>query len=117
VGVEAALIILRCRDPLGDTVVLHDHQWSFHVLEHPELAGQLAAVKLAIEAPDRIVTDRDRADRRCYYRAEVLPAPYDEDLLKVVVGLAAGSQGTTTGEVITAYATPRVKQGEAQQWP
>jgi hypothetical protein len=90
------LIVFRCADRFGREVVLYER---------------------AIARAQRIRIDATHRDRRCYYRRGVLPAPYDKDYLKVVVRFAPpDARGVVRGEVVTAYATPRLKRGETREW-
>jgi hypothetical protein len=100
--------IWRTRDWLGREIVLTDSGWT-HILERrPGMAGSEAAVRTAVEAPDRVARDAQYADRESYYR-RLGPRRY----LKVVVAYAA----TGHGVVITAYPIPRPKRGEQPRWP
>lgn len=116
-GPASPLIVFRCVDRFGREVVLHDHQWRYHVQQHPELVGQEAAVEGAITGAKRIRIDVTHPNRRCYYRPGALPAPHNRDYLKVVVRFGPpDARGVVRGEVVTAYATPTLKRGEAREW-
>jgi hypothetical protein len=97
--------------------MLHDHQWQYHIRQHPELVGHTTAVEATITGAGRIQRDATHSDRRCYYRRGVLPAPYDRDYLKVVVRFGSpDARGIVRGEVVTACATPTLMRGEDREW-
>jgi len=112
------VIILRCRDPEGRSLVLHDAQWIHHILnEHPELAGQLPAIEATIRAPDIVCRDAMRTDRILYYRLGTITR-YSRFHLKVCAHVfPPDALGVTTGEVVSAYLVSKPKRGEVQLWP
>jgi len=72
----------------------------------------LAWVQAAVEQPELIYRDADRADRECYYRGGLLRRRPGL-LVKVVVDYSAGE----AGRVVTAYPTDKPKGGETRLWP
>ena len=109
--------ILRVRDRWRRLVVLPEENWTGKILlDHAELVGNEASVRLALVDPDQVTHDRDYADREVFYRRGALPPPDDRDFLKVCVAYRTLADGTILGRVVTAFATNRVKPGETTKW-
>ena len=86
-------------DPLGRTIVLHDHTWFGHIVKrHPDMRSLRTYVETAIIAPTRICFSTSDPDCRVYYG----PGP-TQGILVAVVGDVVG------GYVRTAYRTTRIK--------
>ena len=76
--------------------------WSRHITSrHPELEGQQAALIAALTDPDYVYQSGRYPDRKLHYRREVLPYPYAQDLVAVVVAYPEHTLGV--GQVVTAY--------------
>jgi hypothetical protein len=110
-------VVISCADPLAQPIVARRQRWEEHVrARHPEVAGQVDAVRDTLEAPDYIVSDVDNPDGLNYYRLAVLPSPYHRLYLKVVVTFRRFGSAAV-GDVVTAYPTGRIARGEVQWWP
>lgn len=111
--------LLRCTDRWGREVILSDGQWSGHIQPgHAEMTNQLAAVRRAIEAPDRVNHDQRNPNGENFYVLGGLPPPLDRTWVKVCVRFTLlAPNGPWRGEIVTAYATSIVKQAEVQKWP
>jgi hypothetical protein len=105
--------LVACTDRWGRTIVLSAAQWTAHVLaQRPGLALHADAVERSLTDPTLVRFDADHADRECFYRLGVLPAPLDRLYLKVVVAFDVAG-----GTVLTVYPTDRLKRGETPKWP
>lgn len=98
-------------------IVVTEDQWNEHIIDPPELAGQLASVELALTDPLYVTYDRMHLDREVFYRPFTLPtAPMS--YLKVCVEFSPWPQDASyDGKVITAYSTDRVHPKEKHKWP
>lgn len=110
--------ILRCTDQWGRTITLAQARWQGHILvNHPEMAGQEAIVQQTLTDPICVNHDKDFPDRENFYRPFVFRPPRTLAYMKVCVEFRnrAFGQGAR-GEVVTAYPTTSIKQGEARKW-
>ena len=99
-------IEIRCR---------HD-TWAGHIAdEHLELEGQQSAVSATIQEPIYIYQSGRYPRRRVFYRPFVLPAPFQRNYLLVVIEYRGGVN-RRRGEVITAFATINIKEGDILIW-
>jgi len=104
-------------DPYGQPIAARKRRWEEHIrARHPEIASHVDAVRTTLETPDVIVSDFDNPDGLNYYRFGILPPPFDQLYLKVVVNFYR-IDSTVIGDVITAYPTGNIARGEVQQWP
>ncbi len=111
-------VILRCNDPRGQEIIVTQEQWDDHIIDHAEMIGQLRGVELALTDPTFICEDRDFDTRENYYRPFTLPGRFHNTYLKVCVEFPRpGLLRQLTGEVVTAFSTANIKQGETQTWP
>lgn len=105
--------VLHCADCRGRTVRLEEWTWRDKMLlDHAELDGIEAAIEQILVDPEVRSHDRPHIHRENFYRRGVLPSPYHEDLLKVVVEFRRENDDEVHGRVVTAYATVRVARGE-----
>ncbi len=105
-------IVGRWVDPRGYTVLLRDSRWSGHILlDHPDMAQELAAVQSAIERPDSIHQSVRFLNRQCYYRQGAV-ARFPRLLVKVVVEM----HGQDPADVRTAHLIPGITPGETRVW-
>jgi len=81
-----------------------------HVLEHPEMAGQQAALAETLAEPHQVVQSRSDEDVRLYHRL-CDDSPVGAKYLCVVVKWRSDDPF-----LVTAYFTDRVKQG-TRLWP
>lgn len=111
--------LLRCFDVHGRNVILTAECWQFHILPgRTVLAGQEQQIRVVLAAPTRIMRDATHHDRECFYRLGALPGDLANHYFKVVVEFeGAGPGGGSTGYVVTAYPTDRIKRKEQQLWP
>ncbi len=113
-------VVVSAVDRWGRDMVAYLGRWESHVEQrHPELDEHFDAVDLALRDPEVITLDAVHPNRENFYRRGALPPPYDRLYLKVCMAMGGRSPRglPTTGEVVTAYPTPRVGRGEAQKWP
>ncbi len=110
--------LFSCQDQWGREVVLNDDRWTDHILpNHGELTGNETSVQRAVEHPDAVNFDLQAANGENFYCLGVLPAPFDQLLVKVCVRFTHHGAGQNwRGEVITAYSTNREKFGEVNKW-
>jgi len=109
--------VLSVEDRWRRMIVLPWENWTEKILpDQAELVGNAESVRIALVDPDRVRFDRDRADREIFYRRGALPPPDDRDYLKGCVAFRTAIDGSTTGRVVTAYATDTVKPGERTKW-
>jgi hypothetical protein len=105
------------RDCIGREVIVEEGTWTNKIIaDHAELDGNELLVERTLVDPDVRNRDKEHEGREVYYRRGVLEAPFENDLLKVVVEFRTDSTGTTRGRLITAYATDRVAGGEKTIW-
>lgn len=81
-----------------------------HILDHPEMAGQEAAIQDTLLQPERVVESLADPGARLYYRFYVGTRVGDRFMCVVVK--VAGEDAF----VLTAYLTDRIKRGR-QVWP
>jgi hypothetical protein len=92
-------------DPLGRTVVLHDHTWYGHVLKrHPDVRMLRRFAEQAVTAPVAISFSKSEVDCRLYFGS----TPASGIMVAVVADVAIGV-------VKTAYRVVRVTG--TQEWP
>ena len=110
--------ILRCTDVWGQDVRLTKNCWEMHILtNHPELRGCDQLLATVLSDPNQVNQDVNDLDVKNFYRAFILPPPYDRTYVKICVKYRDRVSGPPTGEVITAYSTQDLKGGEKQLWP
>jgi hypothetical protein len=107
--------MLRCTDPWGRTLVLEVARWDQHILvQHPELNGHVRHLGETLTSPHIVTFDARWQHGENFYRASALPAPYTRLYLKVCVRFDLDDP--TSGHVITAYLTDRIKSSEERKW-
>ena len=79
---------------------------------HPEVGTHFEVIKKAIESPDEVKQDTAYSNRKCYYAWFSGDGTYQNQHMKVV--LKERFYGKVI--VITAYFTPRFKEGEKTIW-
>ena len=95
----------RLTDPLGRTIILHDHTWYGHVLKrHPDMRMLRRFAEQAVPTPVAICHSKSAADCRLYFGPT--PAP------GIIVAVVAD---VVVGVVKTAYRVGRVTG--TQEWP
>ncbi len=109
---------LRCTDQWGRTIALAQDQWRDHILAaHPEMTGRAAVVRQTLTNPICVNQDKDFPDRENFYRPFVIRPPRTLAYLKVCVEFRNRPFGRAPrGEVVTAYPTTTIKQGEPRKW-
>jgi hypothetical protein len=91
-------------DPLGRTIVLHDHTWYGHVVKgHPEVRADRTRAEAAVRNPAEVCFSTSDPDCRVYYGAG--PAGL---MIAVVADVVAGF-------VKTVYRTNRTRG--VREWP
>ncbi len=75
--------------------------------------GRQSAVATALRDPCHVWRSGRFRDRLLYYRPRILPRPYEQEYLLVVVRYIRG-QGF--GRIITAFKTPRIIRGDTLIW-
>lgn len=106
---------LETVDYRGVTIVCPHYWWEGHIVSrHGYMEGQQAAVITALRDPYFVTRSAGYRDRRLYYRPLVLPAPYTNEYLIVVVDYPVGSR--RVGRVVTAYKNPAMLRREALIW-
>ena len=109
--------VMSTEDRWRRTIMLTGENWTEQILlDHAELVGNEESVRIALVDPDWVGFDRDHADREVFYRRGALPPPDDQDYLKVCVAFRTAIDGSTTGRIVTAYATDTIKPGERTKW-
>ena len=90
--------------------------WNGHIVdEHPEMAGHQSAVSQTIRDPVYVYQSTRYANRRIHYRPFILPGPYHQYFLMVVI--AYDRRGNRTyGEIVTAFPTANTKEGDILRW-
>lgn len=74
-------------------------------------------VSETLQRPYAVTQDRLRKDVENYYLPFILPPPYRQTYLKVCVRFRQDAQtGDSVGNVLTAFATTDIQEGEAQKW-
>ncbi|GEM_PF-1432973 len=97
---------VRCR---------HD-TWESHITdEHLEMLEQQGAVITTVRDPVYVYQSARYARRRLFYRPFVLSGAFNRFYLLVVVQYK-GNGRNTTGEIVTAYSTANIKEGDALIW-
>jgi hypothetical protein len=92
-------------DPLGRTIVLHDHTWHGHVVKgHPEVRTERRRAEDAVWNPAEICFSTSDPDCRIYYGV----ASSAGLIIAVVADVVAGF-------VKTVYRTNRTKG--VREWP
>src|SRR5689334_14696677 len=93
-------------DPLGRSIVLHDHTWFRHILAaHPEMAGFRGFVTAAVEYPWEVRRSHSDPSCRLYFG----PGPRRGTITKVVADVDLGL-------VKTAHFA-RIISGGDLEWP
>lgn len=106
--------IWRTRDHFGRVVILTPAGLDHIRVRHDDIADRMDEVQAAVEQPDVVTRDRQRAHRECFYRRE----RSGPGLIKVVVHYwPVPPQETWIGEVITAYHIDLPEPKEAKLWP
>ena len=110
--------IFRCTDKDGLTVICTKDTWEHHIVSgHPEMEGQEAIVKTAIENPYQVYQDGKHANRRNIYRPFVLPKPFNTEYLRIGIEYRGRKlTGKVQGYVCTAFACRTKKKGEILIW-
>jgi hypothetical protein len=81
------------------------------------MAGWEEYVERTIRAPEEIRQAVGMPKRWVFYRGNFLPAPYEQNSLRVVVEYPTfGLRGLRRAKVITAFPSNGGKQGEALIW-
>ena len=89
--------------------------WSRHITpRHGELQGRQDAVITTLTDPDFVYQSGVYPDRKLHYRKEVLPYPYAQDFLTVVVFYPA--QRPAFANIVTAYRKPPDEIKETLLW-
>jgi hypothetical protein len=92
------------RDYAGRVIRLTDERLA-HILDHPEMAGQAAAIEEVLLHPERVMESLADPHARLYYRFYVGTRVGDKYLCVVVKIVAEDAF------VLTAYLTDAVKRG------
>jgi hypothetical protein len=79
------------------------------------MEGQQSAVVSTLNDPLSVYQSGRYPDRRLFYRPFVLAGPFHRTYLMVVVAYRT-RRGTMTGEVVTAFSTANIKQGDILIW-
>ena len=96
----------------SDYEIIRDGHGESHTASHPEVETHFEVVKKAIEATDAVKQDTAYKNRKCYYTWFTGDGTYKNQHMKVV--LKERFYGKLI--VITAYFTPRFKEGEITIW-
>lgn len=100
----------------GSSVRCTHDSWANHIVdEHPELENQQSAVSITVQEPIYIYQSGRYPERRLFYRPFVLPAPFRNSYVLVVIAYR-GSGDRRRGEVVSAYATANIKEGDILIW-
>lgn len=92
------MLVLTVKSINGKTIRLPDERW-LHIVEgHPEMAGHLNDVLLAVAAPDKII--KGGGD-------ELLAIVFEHNAKLLIV---VYKEGETDGFIITAYFTTKVEK-------
>lgn len=79
------------------------------------MRGQQSAVEVALRDPVYVYQDGRHLGRRIFYRPFTLPKPYDRYYLRVVIRYFA-AHGKERGEIITAFSSANIRQGDIRIW-
>ena len=106
-----------CSDRDGIRVSCDEREWYDHIVdEHPEVDGREEEIRLAISDPFAVYQDANHPDRKLYYRLTTqMPAPLMLGYIRVVVQYRKRSR-EVRGQVITAFLSPKIREGDTQLW-
>ncbi len=93
------MIILKEKDPLGNSIVLEETQWNHIVFRHPEMMDKLDDVKTVISDPDYIF-ESIKSSSVWVYQRKTSQGEY----LSLVINLDKKF-------IITGYLSENVKKG------
>jgi hypothetical protein len=121
--------VVHARDRWNRTVRLDDWYWKLHIYYgHPEFRdcwpspercpfchdrcnSNFYCLEQSIVDPWVVCRDKDHADRDNFYRPLILPPPFTDFWLKVVVRF-----DQTLGDVVTCYPTNKVHPDDTVRW-
>ena len=108
----------ECRDRDGTRVVCSRETWDRHIVpEHPEMKGCQDSAVETITSPYQVYQDKNFSARRILYRPFVLPRPYDQQYLRVVIEYKRRRLSKRyTGYVLTAFPVQNRRKGDILLW-
>lgn len=74
------------------------------------------AIVDSLEDPDERRYDKTFVDREVFYKSGMFAAPYQDQLLKVIVAYSSIPEGGQHGRIITAYPVDIIPRGERPIW-
>ncbi|MCJ7490713.1 MAG: hypothetical protein MUP15_00900 [Dehalococcoidia bacterium] len=114
-------VLFRAIDARDGTEVTCDKRnWERHIaFEHPEMAGQMEAVRRTIEEPMSIYQIPAHLQRQAFFRPSDLPPHFNHGFIRVIVEYNIGRiSRRKEGSVVTAFHTlSGPKRGEVMIWP
>lgn len=99
------MAVLRAVSKMGNVVSLSDDRWR-HVLDHPEMKGQLDRIKKTVVDPYEIRESTHDPSVLMFYRLYE-NTPVTEKYLLVIVRIM-----NEEGFIVTAFYTDRLKKGD-----
>jgi hypothetical protein len=108
---------IKCQDKDGVNITCSDDCWENHIVaEHPEMEGWDAYVKVTIEKPYQIYQDGRHPKRKAFYNPFILPKPFHQQYLRVVVEYKKRRFASVRGYVITAFPCQGIRKGDILIW-
>ncbi len=109
-------VLFRAIDPFGTPVTCDESRWINHVVRgHREMAGREAPALLTVEQPLEVYKSSTHVRRRVFYRAALLPQPWNFCYVRVIVEYTRSRR--TEGRVITAFAAKTMRYTDMLLWP
>lgn len=104
-----------CYDVNSVLVTCSKSQWDY-LVKHQEMIERQGVVKSIIESPDFICISARHTKRRTIYKMVVLPPPYGNTYVRVVVEYKRRLISKMRGYVINAFACNGMQEGEVKVW-
>lgn len=98
------MVVFEVLSPVGKLVRLDEERWS-HVMEHPEMEGQLDRLRESLQDPDEVRRSIHDASVWLFYK-HYADTPVTDKYLLVAVRIL-----NDEGFIVTAFFTERPKRG------
>jgi hypothetical protein len=110
-------MVFQCRDKDGISVVCSRECWENHIIaEHPEMNGCETYVKAAIENPYQVYQDSKNINKKIIYKPFILPRPFNQQYLRVVIEYKAKRFRAMRGYILSAFPCINIKKGDILIW-
>lgn len=109
--------MFQCQDKDGIIIICSQGTWDNHIAaRHPEMKGYESFVKAAIEKPYQVYQDGRHTNTKIIYRPFILPQPYNQYYLRVVIVYKEKVFRGIKGYVSTAFPCVNIRKGDILIW-